>query len=139
MMYEQSRVHTLYKKLLRLYPRGFREQLGLSMEQTFNDLYRERHEAGDGLFGFVFWTFADTAAGIIKENLEKENIVLMMPILRKHGVVIIYVITAIAIPATAYLLKGTEYENVWLYILAVGLVLAGAFEMYSKIKDRDKP
>ena len=134
MMYEQSTVHTLYKKLLRLYTRGFREQLGVSMEQTFNDLYRERHEAGSGLFGFVIWAFVDTLAGIIKENM-----IFMMPRLRKHGVVIIYVITAIAIPATAYLLKGTEYENVWLYILAVGLVLAGAFEMYSKIKDTDKP
>ena len=137
MIHELDSLRRFYKKLLRLYPRGFREQLGESMEQTFNDLYRERREAGNGLFSFVFWAFADTVAGIIKENMEKENII-MISILKQHGAVVIYLITAIAIPTAAYLLKGTEYENVWLYILAVGIVLAGAVEMYSKIKDKDK-
>jgi hypothetical protein len=39
------------------------------MEQTFNDLCRERAEAGEGLFGFVLWTFVETSAGIIRENV----------------------------------------------------------------------
>lgn len=38
------------------------------MEQTFNDLCRERAEAGGGLVGFVFWVFAETSVGIIREN-----------------------------------------------------------------------
>jgi hypothetical protein len=42
MAYDQNTVHTLYKKLLTFYPRGFRERLGESMEQMFNDLYQER-------------------------------------------------------------------------------------------------
>ena len=42
MTYNQNTAHTLYKKLLALYPRGFRERLGESMEQTFNDLYNEK-------------------------------------------------------------------------------------------------
>ena len=32
-------VRTLYKKLITLYPRPFRDELGESMEQTFNDIY----------------------------------------------------------------------------------------------------
>lgn len=39
------------------------------MEQTFHDLCREQREAGAGLLGFVLWTFAETAAGIGRENL----------------------------------------------------------------------
>ena len=50
---------TFYRKLLALYPRGFREQLGESMQQTFNDLYRER-QTKPGWFGFMLWTFAET-------------------------------------------------------------------------------
>ena len=64
----QRTIHTLYKKLLRLYPQGFREQLGESMEKTFHDLYEERR-VEDGLFHFVFWTFAETTVGIIQEHI----------------------------------------------------------------------
>ena len=114
MIYERYSLRRFYKQLLRLYPRGFRDQLGESMEQTFNDLCRERYEAGGGLFGFVLWTFADTLAGIIKENIEKENII-MMPILRKFGTVIIAVIAAIAILLSTYLTKNLD--NMWIILL----------------------
>lgn len=54
MAYQRNAVHTLYKKLLRLYPREFREHLEESMEQTFNDLYEEqKRQTERGLFGFV--------------------------------------------------------------------------------------
>ena len=39
------------------------------MEQTFNDLCRERREARNGLFGFVLWMFVEISAGIIRENI----------------------------------------------------------------------
>src|SRR5215510_12166263 len=61
-------VRTLYGKLLTLYPQRFKEQLGESMEQTFNDLYRER-QTRPGKFGFVLWTFIDTAIGIVREHV----------------------------------------------------------------------
>ena len=32
-------VRNLYKRLLTLYPQGFRERFGECMQQTFNDLY----------------------------------------------------------------------------------------------------
>jgi hypothetical protein len=39
MTYDQEKVRVLYHKLLAFYPQAFREQLGESMAQTFNDLY----------------------------------------------------------------------------------------------------
>ncbi len=70
MAYDQKTVRTLYKKLLTLYPRAFREQMGESMEQTFNDLCNERKQQTErGLFGFVLWVFVETAIGISKEYL----------------------------------------------------------------------
>lgn len=68
MAYIQRTIHTLYKKLLRLYPRGFRERLEESMLQTFNDLYKER-QAESAWFGFVLWMFVETAVGIVREHV----------------------------------------------------------------------
>ena len=65
-MTEQEKVGALYKKLLSLYPQRFRERLGESMHQTFNDLYREKKTEAK-VFSFMVWTFAETAAGIVKE------------------------------------------------------------------------
>lgn len=69
MAFNRKTVLFLYKKLLSFYPQAFREQLGESMEQTFNDLYRERKQQEQGLSGFVLWTFTETATGILREHL----------------------------------------------------------------------
>jgi hypothetical protein len=71
MAYEHraARYRHWYAKLLRFYPKPYHERFGEGMEQTFNDLCRERRETGKRLFGFVFWIFADTLVGIIKENV----------------------------------------------------------------------
>ena len=70
MMYEPQLVRRLYKKLLTLYPRGFRERLGESMEQTFDDLCQERKpQAGYRWSGFVLWIFVETALGILRERV----------------------------------------------------------------------
>ena len=67
---DQNTVCILYKKLLTLYPRDFKERLGESMQQTFNDLYNERkHQTSHGLFSFVLWMFIETAIGIVKEYI----------------------------------------------------------------------
>jgi hypothetical protein len=69
MTFDQQTVRTLYKILLRFYPRAFRERFGESMEQTFNDLCHERkQQAEGGLFGFVLWMFVETAIGIVQEH-----------------------------------------------------------------------
>lgn len=51
---------------------------------------------------------------------------------KKYGSAIIWVLTAIVILISAPIFKGTEYENAWLYIFAVGSLLAGVAEIYSK-------
>jgi hypothetical protein len=63
-----ARYRRWYRKLLRLYLRSYRERFAESMEQTFNDLCRERAASGKRLFGFVLWMFVETSAGIIREN-----------------------------------------------------------------------
>lgn len=68
-MYEQEIVHTIYRKLLALYPQTFKEQLGESMERTFQDLWNEKRQTNKKLFGFVLWTFIETGAGIFREHL----------------------------------------------------------------------
>jgi hypothetical protein len=69
MAYAQRTIYTLYKKLLALYPREFRERLGESMEQTFNDLCKEKRQAKKGLLGVIVWAFVETAIGIFRERL----------------------------------------------------------------------
>jgi hypothetical protein len=52
----QATARTLYKKLLALYPREFREQLGKSTQQTFNDIYKERkQQTKGGMYGGRFY------------------------------------------------------------------------------------
>lgn len=53
MGYEHSlqRYRDWYAKLLRLYPKSYHNRFGESMEQTFNDLCRERAEGERGLLG----------------------------------------------------------------------------------------
>ena len=70
MAYGRNTIHSLYKKLLTFYPRGFREQLGESMAQTFNDLYQERkRQTGDRWYGFVVWMFIETVIGIVGQHI----------------------------------------------------------------------
>ncbi|HET9588805.1 MAG TPA: hypothetical protein VFO91_08455 [Anaerolineales bacterium] len=64
-------VRALYKKLLSLYPRVYKERFGQSIEQTFNDLYNEQKRQMDrGLISLILWLwiFLETALGIIKEH-----------------------------------------------------------------------
>lgn len=70
MVHKQTTVQRLYRKLLSLYPRAFRERFGESMQQTFDDLYHERQsQTKHGMFGFVLWIFLETAVEIFRERL----------------------------------------------------------------------
>jgi len=64
-----ARFRSIYAKLLRYYPDPYRERFGESMEQTFNDLCKERQKAGDELFSFVLWVFVETSLAILKERI----------------------------------------------------------------------
>ncbi len=58
-----------YALLLRLYPKDFRDRFAEPMQQTFNDLLRERIESERNLLSFVLRIFLDTFAGAIGENM----------------------------------------------------------------------
>lgn len=64
-----DRYRRWYTRLLGLYPRPFRQRFGEPMAQTFTDLIRERREANRALHAFAFGTFAETTAGILRENM----------------------------------------------------------------------
>jgi hypothetical protein len=63
-----SRYRRWYAWLLRLYPRPFRQRFGEPMAQTFTDLIRERRTANRRLHAFALGTFAETSAGVLREN-----------------------------------------------------------------------
>jgi hypothetical protein len=66
--YSTRQYRNWYAKLLRLYSKPYRERFGEGMEQIFNDLCRERKEAGKGLFAFALWAFVETSAAISSER-----------------------------------------------------------------------
>jgi hypothetical protein len=74
-----ARYRHWYRKLLRFYSKPYRERFGEGMEQTFNDLCRERTKAGKGLLTFALWAFSETLIGIMRESL-------MQSISRRLGV-----------------------------------------------------
>lgn len=71
--YSIKRYRKWYAKLLRFYPKPYRERFGEGMEQTFTDLCRERIESGKGVFAFALWMFVETSTGIMRENLTTMN------------------------------------------------------------------
>ncbi|RPI91645.1 MAG: hypothetical protein EHM40_15135 [Chloroflexi bacterium] len=139
MAYAQRTIHTLYKKLLRLYPQTFREQLGESMQQTFDDLYNER-QTKRGLFGFVLWMFIETAIGIVQEHIlsikEMNPMNNMLTNLRSSAVVgFLIVLPFILLEFTFVILKRLTFDLrdaldsvvifgiLWLGVAAILLIL----------------
>ena len=97
-----ARYRHWYRKLLRFYSRPYRERFAETMEQTFNDLCRERAGAGDGLFGFVLWTFAETSAAIIRENATS----IMRCTMKEDPTLFLKVIKYSAIAVSALMVAG---------------------------------
>jgi hypothetical protein len=143
-----------YAKLLRLYPKAYRERFGEGMEQTFNDLCRERVETGRGLFSLSLWVFVETLAAIVRENA---TIVMRCIMNRGSTLFLRLVISLIAIAALAVCIfplpRGVAYEaakgpdTAWqIYVFLVGAYIQAAlffFALYQAFKllsyiDRDK-
>lgn len=101
------RYRNWYGKLLRFYPKPFRERFGEGMAQTFNDLCRERKEAGEGLFVFVLWVFVETSAAIIRERITIIREVVMKKWLRRICGAVVMGLTWAAIWAILSVLIGT--------------------------------
>ena len=94
-----GRYRRWYARLLRLYPRPFRERFAEPMAQTFADLCRERTDADRGIHAFALGTFAETSAGIMREN--------MTQLMQTRTVLRWVLITAavLAVPALAMALR----------------------------------
>jgi hypothetical protein len=73
------------------------------MEQTFNDLCRERVKAGQRLFSFALWTFFETSAAIIRENA---TTIMRCSMNRGSTIFLRVVISLIAIAALAVCIFG---------------------------------
>lgn len=99
------------------------------MEQTFNDLLRERAEEEKRLFSFVLWMFAETFAGAMGENMT-------VIITRYRALVRILLTTALILLLPLIAMRFTD-EVVWdLADFAVaGVLLIGAgltFELIAR-------
>ncbi len=97
------------------------------MEQTFNDLLRERAEQEKGLFGFALWMFVETFVGLIRENMT-------VIIMQKKNIIRIALATAVILLLPLLAMQFTA-EVVWdLADFAVaGVLLFGAGLTYELI------
>jgi hypothetical protein len=134
-----GRYRRWYARLLRLYPRPFRERFAEPMAQTFTDLARERTDADRGLLGFALRTFAETTVQIMREN--------MTQLVQTRIVLRWVLITAavLAVPALAMVLKlgvpdpgsGTEGVN-WgpMDFAIIGVLVLGNGLLYEYASTR---
>jgi hypothetical protein len=123
-----ARYRRWYRKLLRFYSRPHRERFAEGMEQTFNDLCRDRASAGQSLFGFALWVFVETSAGIIRENIRV--------ITMEKSIIRIAIGTALIllIPLFGNLFMGWDWPAIAFPIW--GAVLFGAGLMYELVANK---
>jgi len=104
----RDRTRAAYRRLLGLYPRSFRERFGESMEQTFDDLRRERSTAGSGMLGFVVSTFVETSLSVVGENVAALS---RAKLARHHRFALVGLLLSLPI--------GIVFPSVWLDIAVV--------------------
>jgi hypothetical protein len=63
------RYRNCYARLLRFYPKRYRERFAEPMEQTFTDLLQDRSIQGRELFVCALFMFVETSAGILREQI----------------------------------------------------------------------
>jgi hypothetical protein len=137
-----GRYRRWYARLLRLYPRPFQEHFGEPMAQTFTDLCRERTDANGGLHAFALGTFAETSAGIMRENMtqlmEKKDVI-------RWGRWVLVTAAVLAAPALAMAFnmgvpdpgQGTDGVN-WgpLDFATMGVLILGAGLLFEYASSR---
>ncbi len=130
--YSIRRYRNWYAKLLRFYPKAYRERFGEGMEQTFNDLCRERQEAGEGLFALALWVFAETSAGIMRQRTT-------MIVIPNKNIIRIVLVTAFILMLPLVAMQFTD-EVVWdlFDFIVMGGVLLGAGLAYELVARRSE-
>jgi len=149
MAYEHAiaRYRRWYRKLLRLYSRPHRERFGDGMEQTFNDLCRERAETGRGLIGFALWMLIETSAGIVRDNATvlrckmKEDSTLFLKTV-KYAAIAVSSLMVTGIATLMFLARGTGEDITGIVAPALLITLASivvAIVAYAFQKRAPKP
>ena len=114
-----QRYRKLYARMLRLYPRSFRDRFGEGMEQTFHDLCRERLAEGRPVHAFALGLFVEAIAGIFKER-----IALMLPS-RKNVIRLLAITLALlAVPFVAMRFSGEVNWSAFDFMFA-GVMIFG--------------
>lgn len=136
-----GRYRRWYARLLRLYPRPYRDRFGEPMSQTFADLARERSDANRSLIGFVVATFAETAIQIVRENAMHRR-----PGIRHYLRWVLFTAVVLLVPLLAMVLRigvvdpgGSGVEGVnWgpIDFLAAGVLILGAGLLYEYASGR---
>ncbi len=130
-----TRYRRIYAQLLRLYSKSHRDRFREGMEQTFNDLCRERKEADEGMFAFALWAFAETFAGIMRERI---TMILMQDITRRLTVWAVVIASILMIPLVA--MRFTNEVNWDLFdFVVMGSLLLGvglAYELAARRSEK---
>ena len=125
-----ARYRRWYARLVRLHSKPYHERFGEGMEQTFNDVLRERAKGERGLFAYAVWMFADTSAGILRENWRS----ILMP---NKSILRIAVVTAflLLLPLLAMQFTDRVVWDVADFIVA-GVLLFGTGLTYELVARR---
>jgi len=127
-----NRWRKLYATLLRCYPRNHRERFGGAMEQTFNDLLRDRLKSGRSVTALLIWVFFDGLGGVMRE--------IMSHILKSHRSsvwVVVGVLGLLAIPLSAKIVDPNMGWSAFDFVLAGALLLTAGlgFDFLRKLGD----
>lgn len=119
----QRRIRGWYASLLRFYPKAHRERFAEGMQQTFNDLCRERVEAKKGLVCFAFLIFVETSAAVVRENVTfmKRDSALLLKIV-KYGAIAVAALLVAGSVTLMFLARGKGEDIAG--IIAPALLLA---------------
>jgi hypothetical protein len=104
------------------------------MEQTFNDLCRERKEADEGLFAFTLWAFAETFAGIMRERI---TMIMMQNTTKRLTVWAVVIALILMLPLVA--MQFTNEVNWDLFdFVVMGALLFGVGLAYELVARRSE-
>lgn len=122
-----QRYRKWYAKLLRLYSKSFYERFREGMEQTFNDILRERAKDGKGLFSYVAWMFIETSGSIFKNNIKSLN-------MRNKRIMIIAIVTVVLLMVPMVAMQFTAEVNwSWSDFVTAGILLFGTGLTYELV------
>jgi hypothetical protein len=123
------RYRSWYAGLLRLYPWRHRQRFAAGMQQTFDDLCRERATAGRSVSGYALWMFAETSVAILRETVTAMN-----AHNKRLGIMLLAIACILLLPLVA--MQFTQEVN-WSpsdFLAAGALLLSGCltFEFFAR-------